>query len=371
MNFVSRWFRRQFSDPQIVILTLFLVSIAAAVLLVGDMLAPVIAAIVISYILDGLVRRLESLPIPRAMAVMIVFLLFIAVLLLLVFGLLPPLIAQMTELFQRVPEMISEAQKLIMQLPSLYPGVISEDQVRDVVAGPGSELVGLSQPLLQISVSSVLTLFSIGVYLILVPLMVFFMIRDKQLIWDWLAGFLPRERQLSARVWGEINVQIGNYILGKVTYLVFTMIGLEYSLLLAAITGVSVLVPYVGAVAAAIPIAVAAFFQWGVTPDFWAAIIAYVIIQVLDGNLLAPLLLSGAVNMHPVAIIVAILLFGGLWGFWGVFFAIPIATAFHAVIRVWPRPRDDPALRPNRPVRTGRTGRPSRDAAKSAGEPRW
>ncbi len=350
MNFVSRWFRRQFSDPQIVILTLFLVSIAAAVLLVGDMLAPVIAAIVISYILDGLVRRLESLPIPRAMAVMIVFLLFMAVLLLLVFGLLPPLIAQMTELFQRVPEMISEAQKLIMQLPSLYPGVISEDQVRDVVAGLGSELVGLSQPLLQISVSSVLTLFSIGVYLILVPLMVFFMIRDKQLIWDWLAGFLPRERQLSARVWGEINVQIGNYIRGKVweitivgsvTYLVFTMIGLEYSLLLAAITGVSVLVPYVGAVAAAIPIAVAAFFQWGVTPDFWAAIIAYVIIQVLDGNLLAPLLLSGAVNMHPVAIIVAILLFGGLWGFWGVFFAIPIATAFHAVIRVWPRPRED------------------------------
>ena len=351
MNFVSRWFRRQFSDPQIVILTVFLVSIAAAVLLVGDMLAPVIAAIVIAYILDGLVRRLERFPIPRSIAVLIVFLLFMAVLLLLVFGLLPPLIAQMTELFQRVPEMIGAAQKLIMQLPSRYPGVISEEQVRDVVSGLGSELVGLSQPLLEISASSVLTLFSIGVYLILVPLMVFFMIRDKELIWDWLAGFLPRDRQLSTRVWGEINVQIGNYIRGKVweitivgsvSYLVFTMIGLEYSLLLAAITGVSVLVPYVGAVAAAIPIAVAAFFQWGVTPDFWAAIIAYVIIQVLDGNLLAPVLLSGAVNMHPVAIIVAILLFGGLWGFWGVFFAIPIATAFHAVMRVWPRtPEDD------------------------------
>ena len=61
--------------------------------------------------------------------------------------------------------------------------------------------------------------------------------------------------------------------------------------------------------------------------------IAYGIIQIFDGNLLAPLLLSRVVNLHPVAIIIAILVFGGLWGIWGVFFAIPLATLVQAVLK--------------------------------------
>ena len=69
----------------------------------------------------------------------------------------------------------------------------------------------------------------------------------------------------------------------------------------------------------------------------------YGIIQALDGNVLVPLLFSEAVNLHPVAIICAVLLFGGLWGFWGVFFAIPLATLFKAVINAWPRTEPEPA----------------------------
>jgi putative permease len=65
--------------------------------------------------------------------------------------------------------------------------------------------------------------------------------------------------------------------------------------------------------------------------------IAYAIIQALDGNVLVPLLFSEALNLHPVAIIVAILVFGGLWGFWGIFFAIPLATVVQAVLKAWPR----------------------------------
>ena len=68
-------------------------------------------------------------------------------------------------------------------------------------------------------------------------------------------------------------------------------------------------------------------------------IIAYAIIQALDGNLLVPLLFSEVVNLHPVAIILAILVFGGLWGFWGIFFAIPLATLVKAVLNAWPRPQ--------------------------------
>jgi putative permease len=81
-----------------------------------------------------------------------------------------------------------------------------------------------------------------------------------------------------------------------------------------------------------------AYFQWGINADeFMFLTIAYAIIQTIDGVLLVPLLFSEAVNLHPVAIIVAILLFGGLWGFWGVFFAIPLATVVKAVINAWPK----------------------------------
>jgi putative permease len=80
-----------------------------------------------------------------------------------------------------------------------------------------------------------------------------------------------------------------------------------------------------------------AWFQWGWSSDFIYLGITYLVIQAIDGNVLVPLLFSEVVNLHPVAIIVAILVFGGLWGFWGVFFAIPLGTLVKAVLTAWPR----------------------------------
>ena len=105
--------------------------------------------------------------------------------------------------------------------------------------------------------------------------------------------------------------------------------------------GFSVLIPYIGAAVVTIPIAFVAYVQWGWGWDFGQVIIAYAIIQALDGNVLVPLLFSEALNLHPVAIIVAILVFGGLWGFWGIFFAIPLATVVQAVLKAWPRAGKD------------------------------
>ena len=100
--------------------------------------------------------------------------------------------------------------------------------------------------------------------------------------------------------------------------------------------GVSVLIPYVGAAVVTIPIAIVAYFQWGFSSHFTWVMVSYGIIQFLDGNLLVPFLFSEMVNLHPAAIITSVLLFGGLWGVWGVFFAIPLATLIHAVINAWP-----------------------------------
>src|SRR3990167_4255477 len=106
---------------------------------------------------------------------------------------------------------------------------------------------------------------------------------------------------------------------------------------LPMLVGLSVVVPYIGAVVVTVPVALIGLFQWGFSDQFVYLMVVYGIIQALDGNVLVPLLFSEAVNLHPVAIICAVLLFGGLWGFWGVFFAIPLATLFKAVIDAWPR----------------------------------
>jgi putative permease len=116
--------------------------------------------------------------------------------------------------------------------------------------------------------------------------------------------------------------------------------------LLSFLVGLSVIIPYVGAIAVTVPIALIGFFQWGFSAKLGYLLIMYQIIQILDGNVLVPLLFSEVVDLHPLAIIVSVLFFGGLWGLWGVFFAIPLAALTQAVLDAWPRHRHhtDPML---------------------------
>ena len=120
------------------------------------------------------------------------------------------------------------------------------------------------------------------------------------------------------------------------TFVVFEFLGLNYAALLALTVGLSVLIPFVGAAVVTIPVALVAIFQFGWTWDMAWILIAYAVIQALDGNFLVPLLFSEAVDLHPITIIVAVLAFGGLWGIWGVFFAIPLATLVKAIYNAWP-----------------------------------
>jgi putative permease len=313
-------------------------------LILGNMLAPVFASIVIAYLLEGMVSRLERWRIPRKASVLVVFILFMACLLVLIIGLLPLLSRQIGQLLHELPSMIAGGQNELMRLPERYPDLVSEPQINQLIGFLSSELTNLGQHILSLSLASVRGLISIIVYLILVPLMVFFLLKDKAMILQWVKSFLPEHLGLATEVWHEVNQQTANYVRGKIweiiivwgaSYIIFTFMGLHYAMLLAVFVGLSVLVPYIGATVMFFPVALIGFFQWKLSPNFTYLIVAYGVIQALDGNLLAPLLLSGVVNLHPVAIIVAILLFGGLWGLWGLFFAIPLATLVHAVIKAW------------------------------------
>jgi len=343
---VKDWYHRYFADPQAVLLAALLLGGFTVVLTMGTMLAPVLASMVVAYLLEGLVGQMAGHKIPRLAAVLMVYTLFLALLLIILFGFMPILSRQLTQFFQELPNMVSQGKQLLLQLPERYPQVVSAVQIEELYTRIRSELGGLGQSVLSFSIASIPGLITLLVYLILMPLMVFFFLKDKRAILHWITGLLPQERSLPTQVWREMDVQIGNYVRGKfweimivgsVTYAVFRFMGLNYALVLAVMVGLSVIIPYIGAVVVTFPVALVGYFQWGWGEQLLYLIVAYGIIQGLDGNVLVPLLFSEVVNLHPVAIIVAVLVFGGLWGFWGVFFAIPLATLVKVLMAVWPR----------------------------------
>ncbi len=346
MQVITDWFRRYFSDPQVVFLAAALLVGFAVVLSMGYMLAPALASIVIAYLLEGLVSYLQRYGWPRLVAVLVVYIAFLVFVITLLFGVIPVVSRQVTDLVQQLPSMISSGLVFLGQLPERYPEVISPDQVQQVIGTIRAEITSFGQGVLSWSLASVVGFITILVYLILVPLLVFFFLKDKDLIIAWFMNYLPKHTRIAGTVWHDVDRQISNYVRGKfweilivwiVTLIAFQALGLNYAMLLALLVGLSVIIPYIGASVVTIPVLLVGWFQWGWSSEFaWMASVFF-IIQALDGNVLVPLLFSEVVDLHPVAIIVAILVFGGLWGFWGVFFAIPLATLVQAILTAWPR----------------------------------
>lgn len=362
MNILREWYHRHFSDPQVVILAGILIAGLVVIVTVGDMLIPVLMGVVIAYLLDGVVEKCTRLHAPRISAVVLVFILFISFLVFATFWMVPRLSSQLTQLVQQLPVMMGHGQEALLQLPGKYPNLFTEQQVNELIQAIRSEITAMGQRLLSVSVASVISLITLMVYIILVPVLAFFFLKDKYRILAWFSKQLPSERRLADQVWHDVNLQVSNYVRGKVweivivgmvSFATFIFMDLQYALLLATMVGLSVIIPYIGAAVVTVPIAIIAYFQWGWGADFAWVLVAYGVIQAFDGNLLVPLLFSEVVDLHPVAIIIAVLVFGGIWGFWGVFFAIPLATLVQAVLNAWPRketlagsPAEAPAGKP-------------------------
>jgi len=258
---------------------------------------------------------------------------------------MPIIWQQAVKLVSEIPRMLTEWNQLLLLLPQKYPMLISAEQVGELIKSASGELGGMGQQLLSFSLTSLPMLVAALIYIVLVPILVFFFLKDSNQLVQWCSAFLPVERPVMSRIWREMNEQIANYVRGKVieiivvgvaSYAAFAILGLNYALLLALAVGLSVVIPYIGAAVVTLPVAMIGLFQWGFGSEFFYLLLIYGLIQALDGNVLVPLLFSEAVNLHPVAIIMAVLVFGGFWGFWGVFFAIPLATLVKAILNAWP-----------------------------------
>ena len=331
-DILQQWYHRHFTDPQTVIFAFILIVGIALIFLAGTHVMPIMVAIIIAYLCEGLVGVMARFNFGRTVAASVVTAIMVTTILLVIFVLLPLLSKQVTELIRELPNMLGQGQNLLLQLPERYPEYVSAAQIEEILTLARTELTSMGQRVVSLSLSSVVGVITFFVYMILLPLMVFFFLKDKDQILAWAANFLPEERRLLHTVWAELDIKIASYVRGKfieiviiwaASYIAFALMGLDFAMLLGFAVGMSVIVPYVGATIVTIPVALIAFFQWGFTSQFGYLMAIYAFIQFLDGNLLVPLLFSEVVNLHPVAIIVAVVFFGSLWG-------------VQAIIKAWP-----------------------------------
>lgn len=342
---INDFLDRYFHDEESIILMLLLTLGLIVLLFIGGILAPLITAIIIAYLMQGLINILLRFGLSQRIAFIIVYAVFVGVFLSMLLFLLPSAWNQLRLLINELPNLIGQWQASLLLLPENYPNFVSEQQIRDLINSVRGELGVYGQTVLEYSLASIPSIIAWVIFLVLVPILVYFVMKDKSQLLSWAGNFLPRNRPLMSRIWLEMDQQISNYargkvleifIVGSVSYLIFVILGMNYALLLSVLVGLSVIVPYIGATVVTIPVAAVAYVQWGIGSEFYTVIIAYGVLQLIDGNVLVPVIFSEAVNLHPVAIIVAVLVFGGIWGLAGVFFAIPLATLIKAIINSWP-----------------------------------
>ena len=342
---LRNWMDRYLSDEEAILFALLLIGFFALIIWLGQPLAPVFTAAILAFIMQGGVERLIGLGLTKFWSVLVVFLATILAFVGFLVGVVPALFQQAENFLSELPNLILTVQVQLENLAQRYPQYFNPEQISQLINQAGQQISGLGQWVLSFSLESLPGLIGLLIYLVLVPILVFFFLKDADLILGSIGKMLPDRRPIMAQVWVEMKAQVSNYVRGKfleilivgiVSYLAFAFMDLRYAGLLALLVGLSVVVPYIGAAVVTIPVAAVAFVQWGWSSEFYWLLGIYALIQALDGNVLVPLLFSEVVNLHPVAIIVAVLLFGGIWGFWGVFFAIPLATLFKAVVSAWP-----------------------------------
>ena len=338
-------FRKIFPTEESLAFALLLMVSIFILAVLGSTLSPFIVSIIFAYLLIGLNNRIVNLGLSERLSLFITFSFFMLAGLALLIWLAPILYQQLQSIITELPKWFSQLRTFISDLPNQYPDLVTSDQIASFLDNVSAQLLAVSQNFLRISILGIQNTLSLAVMLVLLPILVYFMLYDRKELINSFLTILPNNKNMLEKIWTEMDVQLSNYVRGKAfeilivgiaSAILFWSFGLKYTALLSVLVGLSVLIPYIGAFAVTVPVAVVAYLQFGFGYDFMLLLGLYIVLQVLDGNWLVPMLFSNAVKMHPVTIILAVFVFGGLFGFWGVFFAIPMATFLKAIVNAWP-----------------------------------
>ena len=338
----NKFMQRFFSNEESVYFAILLIFCFLFIIFFGNVLLPVIISIVIAFLLNGFMTTLLRFNISQKLSLSITLIVFFGFYLSL-FMALPSIGAEINNLLQNLPTIVSSFQQTLIEMNNYF----SEEDIDQIFANLSNQISLLLSSALGQLAGTVSLMFNAILYAIMIPLMVFFFLKDKSILLPFASIILPKENGFMQSVFSEMNDQLFNYVTGKfiemllvatASYILFASLGLPYAVLIAILVGLSVIIPIFGAILVTIPVVLIGLYEWGLTENFYWLLGFYLFIQILDGNVLVPILFSARNNLHPVVIIIAVLFFGGIWGFWGLFFAIPLATFIKAIINSWPDP---------------------------------
>ena len=324
------------------------IALATGVLLyaLSPILAPFLAGAILAYVLNPLVNRLTGRYLPRIVAVVLVLLLALALVAALALVIVPLFIKELRLMSEQLPAFLAwvnqqfapwlkerfaiEFQLDIETVKQLAGSVIANNQ--DLVAGLlGSLKIGG------------LALIAFFVNVLLVPVVLFFLLRDWKKLVERVDAMIPRHLHQRARtIFAEIDAVLAEFLRGQLTVMLIMSVyfslalwttGLEFALPVGIITGLLVIVPYVGAFTGILLGTVAAVLQFdSLTGVAWVWL-AFGIGQVMEGMAVTPLLVGERIGLHPVAVIFALLAFGQIFGFFGVLLALPASAALLVALR--------------------------------------
>ena len=342
---INNLFKKIFSNEETLVFSILVISAFLILFFLGSILTPFLISIIFAYLLIGMQSRFESFGLKSSIALFLTYSIFLLLGIALMVWLAPLLYQQLQAIVLEVPKWLSSFRLFAQDIPAKYPDLVSSDQITVFLESLSGQISTLSQDFIKASIAGIQNTVTIAINLILLPILVFFFLCDRETIISGFLSILPKERRMLKNVWVEMDEQLSNYargkaieivIVGVAAAIIFIYFDLEYVALLSVLVGFSVLIPFLGAFIVTIPVAVVGLLQLGLTFEFSLLMASYLALQILDGNLLVPILFSDAVKLHPVAIILAVFVFGSLFGFWGVFFAIPIATLIKAIWNAWP-----------------------------------
>ena len=345
LNELNKVLKKIFSNEETIVFSLGILLFFIIISYFGSILTPFLISVVVAYLLVGLQKKIQSYNVGENVSLIITFSIFIITGAALIVWLVPLLYIQLQAFILDVPNLFNNFLDFMSDLPAKFPELVSSEQIAVFFQAVSEEISVIAQNIVKSSISGIQSTITILLYIILFPILVFFFLFDRKNIINGALKIIPGKREMFSNVWSEMDIQLSNYVRGKtieifivgiVAAIIFSSLGLKYSALLSVLVGLSVIIPYVGAFLVTIPVVIVGLLQFGLGTQFYLLVGLYLLLQALDGNLLVPLIFSETVKLHPVVIILAVFIFGSMFGFWGVFFSIPIATFIKAVWNAWP-----------------------------------
>ncbi|HBC81645.1 MAG TPA: AI-2E family transporter, partial [Escherichia sp.] len=198
---LMQWYRRRFSDPEAIALLVILLAGFSILFFFSGLLAPLLVAIVLAYLLEWPTARLENVGCSRTVASSIVLVLFVGILLLMAFVVMPIAWQQGINLIRDMPGMLNKLSDFAATLPRRYPALMDAGIIDAMAENMRTRMLSLGDSVVKYSVASLVGLLTLAVYLVLVPLMVFFLVKDKEQMLNAVRRILPRNRGLAGQVW--------------------------------------------------------------------------------------------------------------------------------------------------------------------------